>query len=132
MICLESGSESESDSLKKRCGPSEWIGSDCDDMKNLGSTSKFDSAGSGPSIGRFMLSLVSFSFFYWQFLQFLLCRMNKSVFNFRTSPSLKTIDINGSVCPGNDDLQEISGDTKPSTVGRDDYIYQVVHLEASS
>ncbi|XP_022950535.1 crossover junction endonuclease EME1B-like isoform X3 [Cucurbita moschata] len=75
LICLESGSESESDSLKKRCGPSEWIGSDCDDMKNLGSTSKFDSAGSGPSIG-------------------------------------------------NDDLQEISGDTKPSTVGRDDYIYQ--------
>ncbi|XP_022950532.1 crossover junction endonuclease EME1B-like isoform X1 [Cucurbita moschata] len=77
LICLESGSESESDSLKKRCGPSEWIGSDCDDMKNLGSTSKFDSAGSGPSIG-------------------------------------------------NDDLQEISGDTKPSTVGRDDYIYQVL------
>ncbi|XP_022977604.1 crossover junction endonuclease EME1B isoform X3 [Cucurbita maxima] len=75
LICLESDNESESDSLKKMCGPSEWIGSDCDDMKNLGSTSKFDSAGSGPSIG-------------------------------------------------NDDLHEISGDTKHSTVGRDDYIYQ--------
>ncbi|XP_038880967.1 crossover junction endonuclease EME1B-like [Benincasa hispida] len=76
LICLESDNESESDSQKEKCGPSEWIGSDCYEMKNIGSTFQFDSAGSGPSLG-------------------------------------------------NDDLQEISGDTKHSTFGQDDDIYQV-------
>lgn len=63
MICLESDNESESDSQKKKWGQSEWIGSDCYEMKNIGSTSQFDLAASGPSLGRFMLSLVSFPFF---------------------------------------------------------------------
>ena len=35
------------------------------------------------------------------------------------------MDINESVLSGNDDLQEISGDMKHSTFGRDDDIYQV-------
>ncbi|KGN48409.1 crossover junction endonuclease EME1B [Cucumis sativus] len=76
LICLESDNESESDSQKKKCEQSEWIGSDCYEMKNIGASLPFDSAGSGSSLG-------------------------------------------------NDDLQEISGDMKHSTFGRDDDIYQV-------
>ncbi|XP_008440091.1 crossover junction endonuclease EME1B isoform X2 [Cucumis melo] len=76
LICLESDNESESDSQKRKCEQSEWIGSDCYEMKNIGASLPFDSAGSGSS-------------------------------------------------HGNDDLQEISGDTKHSAFGRDGDIYQV-------
>lgn len=68
MICLESDNESESDSQKRKCEQSEWIGSDCYEMKNIGASLPFDSAGSGSSHGRLMLSLVSFPFLFIFFM----------------------------------------------------------------
>ncbi|XP_022132356.1 crossover junction endonuclease EME1B isoform X2 [Momordica charantia] len=51
LICLESDNECESDSEKKRCGQSNRIGSNCDEVNNSGLTSKYDSAGSRHSLG---------------------------------------------------------------------------------
>ncbi|KAG7027119.1 Crossover junction endonuclease EME1B, partial [Cucurbita argyrosperma subsp. argyrosperma] len=61
------------------------------------------------------------------FLHFLLRGENRSVLIYGTPPSMKTVDINGSVLTGNDVLQEISRDTKYSSFGGDDGIdmYQV-------